>query len=152
MQKKPALVWDMGNLAWQDQANCKGLPVDMFYYNEEDLTRRERNHKERMALKVCNNCVVKEQCLQDAIDRNDAHSIQGGTTPRDRGHRIFVPELNFPTISADRLAKRLAKINQSKVEVIQSDFEKGDEDAEAQTYQDDRATDDQRGAGTTVSR
>lgn len=151
MQKKPALTWDMESLAWQDRANCKGLPVDMFYYTEDDLTRRERNQKERNALRVCNNCDVKAECLQDAIDRDDAHSIQGGTTPRDRGHRIFVPEINFPTISADRLAKRLAKINQSKVEVIQSDFEKGDEDAEAQTYQDDRATNDQRGAGTTVS-
>lgn len=142
MQKKQSLVWDMEELAWQDQANCKGLPVDMFYYTEADLTRKERRHKETMALKVCANCVVKEQCLQDAIDRDDAHSIQGGTTPRDRGHRVFVPEIKFPTISADRLAKRLAKLNQSKVTVILDDFEKGDEYAEAQTYQSTEAAND----------
>lgn len=151
MQENPSLIWDMENLAWQDQANCKGLPVDMFYYTEEDLTRRERRRKETIALRVCNNCVVKQECLQDAIDRNDAHSIQGGTTPRDRGHRIFVPEINFPTISANRLAKRLAKINTTKIEVIRNDFEKEDEYAETQTYQSTTATDDQRGTGTTVS-
>lgn len=137
MQNKPVLTWDMESLAWQDRANCKGLPVDTFYYTAQDMTRRERNRKERTALRICANCDVKQECLQDAIDRNDAHSIQGGTTPRDRGHRIFVPEINFPTISADRLAKRLAKINQSKVTVISVDLEKGDEYAEAQTYQTD---------------
>lgn len=151
MQENPSLIWDMESLAWQDQANCKGLPVDMFYYTEEDLTRRERRRKETIALRVCNNCVVKQECLQDAIDRNDAHSIQGGTTPRDRGHRIFVPEINFPTISANRLAKRLAKINTTKIEVIRNDFEKEGEYAETQTYQSTTTTDGQRGTGTTVS-
>lgn len=151
MQSKPSLVWDMEAIAWQDQANCKGLPVDMFYYTEEDMTRKERRRKETIALRVCNNCNVKQQCLQDAIDRDDAHSIQGGTTPRDRGHRIFVPEINFPSISSDRLAKRLAKINKSKVEVIVTDFEKGDEYAETQTYQEDTRTNGKRGTGTTVS-
>lgn len=142
MQEKQSLTWDMEKLAWQDQANCRGLPVDMFYYTEEDLTRRERKRKERIALRVCANCTVREECLQDAIDRNDEHSIQGGTTPRDRGHRIYVPEINFPTISANRLAKRLAKVNQSKVEVIQTDFEKGDEYAETQTHQSTEGAND----------
>jgi WhiB family redox-sensing transcriptional regulator len=106
----PVLVWDMEQMAWQDQANCKGLPVDMFYYTVEDTTRSIRRRKEKLALKICSRCDVKSECLQDAIDRDDAHSIQGGTTPRDRGYRVYVPELD---------------LLDSPVTVVSKDFETG---------------------------
>ena len=60
MQNKPVLTWDMESLAWQDRANCKGLPVDTFYYTAQDMTRRERNRKERTALRICANCDVNK--------------------------------------------------------------------------------------------
>jgi hypothetical protein len=36
---------------------------------------------------VCKTCPVTKECLQDAIKRKDNHSIQGGTTPNQRGYR-----------------------------------------------------------------
>ena len=92
------VVWDMSALgAWQDQANCNGLDVNDFYYTIEDSNRTQRRAKERAALKVCANCSVKQQCLDDAIIRDDAHSIQGGTTPKMRGHRTYIVEADLAT-------------------------------------------------------
>ena len=128
----------MEQLAWQEQANCKGLDVDMFYYTEEYLSRKERRRKEKIALRVCGNCNVKKECLQDAIDRDDVHSIQGGTTPRDRGHRVYVPELDFPT---------------SVVTIVPKDFEtkKGAQNEKTQADKTTTAIDVGTRTGTTVS-
>lgn len=91
----PVLDWNLENLRWMDQAACKGLPVNMFFYTEEDYGRKERRRKDKAAKAVCAECPVKAQCLQDALDRDDAHSIQGGTTPKDRGHRVYLPEVGM---------------------------------------------------------
>lgn len=71
---------------WQANAACKDLPTDMFYY-DDDERGETKLQKEIAALKVCKTCPVTQACLQDAIKRKDNHSIQGGTTPQQRGHR-----------------------------------------------------------------
>lgn len=69
---------------WQANAACAGLPTDMFYY--EDFARGpERDEKAQAAIAVCMTCPVIDACLTDAIVRQDRFSIQGGTTPEDRG-------------------------------------------------------------------
>lgn len=75
------------NFAWQDRAECKNLPVEMFYYDHNERGK-EREYRERAAIAVCNSCPVVKECLQDAILRKDDHSIQGGTTPVMRGHKM----------------------------------------------------------------
>ena len=80
-------IYNPDTLAWQDNAECKDLPLEMFYYDHNERGA-ERSYRERTALAVCKGCPVTKQCLQDAIDRNDQHSIQGGTTPVQRGHKM----------------------------------------------------------------
>jgi WhiB family redox-sensing transcriptional regulator len=71
---------------WHEQAACKDLPTDMFYYNDDERGEDKLN-KEIAALAVCKTCPVTKECLRDAIQRKDNHSIQGGTTPNQRGYR-----------------------------------------------------------------
>ena len=79
-------IYKPDEFIWQEQAACKDLPTDMFYY--EDAERGEdKITKEIAALAVCKTCPVTKECLQDAIKRKDNHSIQGGTTPNQRGYR-----------------------------------------------------------------
>jgi len=118
--EQPILIWDMDALKWMDSANCRGLPVDYFYYTAEDTDRNKRHKKERAALKVCNNCSVKQQCLEDAIRRNDAHSIQGGTTPRMRGHIAWIVEDDLPVVvvqSPDKARKVVAHVQKQETKV-----------------------------------
>lgn len=70
--------------SWHADAACVGLPTDMFYY--DDYVRGpERDEKVQAALTVCMTCPVINECLTDAIARGDRYSIQGGTTPEQRG-------------------------------------------------------------------
>jgi WhiB family redox-sensing transcriptional regulator len=85
-------IYNPDTLAWQDRAACRDLPVSMFYYDHNERGP-ERIYRETAALAVCKGCPVIRQCLQDAINRKDAHAIQGGTTPVMRGHKMrTVPE------------------------------------------------------------
>lgn len=70
---------------WQVSANCKGLDTNLFYFDfcERGPAKQERAET---AKKVCSNCSVRLECLADALYRDDAYSIQGGTTPEDRGY------------------------------------------------------------------
>lgn len=81
---KVKFIYKPDEFNWHAQAACKDLPTEMFYY-DDDERGPEKLYKERAALAVCNGCPVVKQCLQDAINRNDVYSIQGGTTPEQRG-------------------------------------------------------------------
>jgi len=72
------------DLSWQDKANCRGCDVEAFYFADGERGMHYKA-KAEAALRVCANCPVKLECLKDAVDRDDRHSIQGGTTPKDRG-------------------------------------------------------------------
>ena len=71
-------------LSWQDRGSCVGMDINLFYHSD-DISRDERRYQEQYAKAICNECPVRMQCLQDAVQRNDSHSIQGGTTPKERG-------------------------------------------------------------------
>ena len=94
-------IYNPDNFKWQDNAACRELPVTMFYYDHNERGP-ERDYRERAALAVCKDCPVKAACLQDAIDRNDTHSIQGGTTPTMRGHKLrSVPEYPIEVVRVE---------------------------------------------------
>ena len=56
---------------WQSEAKCKGTKTSEFFDNE------------REAKKLCEDCPVKEECLQDALIYN-YDGVWGGTTYRER--------------------------------------------------------------------
>jgi len=61
---------------WQSKANCMGVDPDLFF--------PERGASTREAKEVCRGCVVKEDCLEYALDNGEKFGIWGGMSERER--------------------------------------------------------------------
>jgi WhiB family transcriptional regulator, redox-sensing transcriptional regulator len=62
--------------SWQDYANCLGVDPDLFF--------PERGASTREAKEVCRGCVVREDCLEYALDNGEKFGIWGGLSERER--------------------------------------------------------------------
>lgn len=62
---------------WKASAACKGLPAAMFFGERWDGTTGQ-------ALRICDGCPVKRQCLDYAIDAGEIHGVWGGMAPNRR--------------------------------------------------------------------
>jgi len=64
---------------WMDDAACVGYPMSWWFpEGVNDMTHVPK------AIKICQVCVVREQCLAFALEHDDRHGIFGGTTPEQR--------------------------------------------------------------------
>lgn len=61
---------------WSDDARCRGLDPDQFFVRGAAQSRR--------AIKVCQRCSVRQQCLQYALDNDIDFGVWGGLTERQR--------------------------------------------------------------------
>jgi WhiB family transcriptional regulator, redox-sensing transcriptional regulator len=61
---------------WQARANCMGVDPDLFF--------PERGASTREAKEVCRGCVVREDCLEYALDNGEKFGIWGGMSERER--------------------------------------------------------------------
>jgi WhiB family redox-sensing transcriptional regulator len=66
------------NHAWQSAAACRGLDPLIFY----PLT--DEDEDAAPAKSVCNECPVREPCLEYALGRREKDGIWGGATERER--------------------------------------------------------------------
>jgi hypothetical protein len=59
--------------SWQDFANCKGKPTSMFFedYEESSIIQLEVDA-------LCGGCMVRQQCLEFAIDNEMIGAACGG--------------------------------------------------------------------------
>lgn len=62
---------------------CTGKPVDWFF--PEAPRTRQSIINNREALHICNECDIKDACLQYALEF-ELHGIWGGTMPKEREH------------------------------------------------------------------
>ena len=80
---------------WYKRAACKGETESFFSYDEE---------REAHALAICEDCPVRQECLEAALADRNLDGVWGGTTQgeRRRFHRRGVAyklsELGAPTI------------------------------------------------------
>ena len=63
-------------LEWHKYANCLGVDPDLFF--------PERGASTREAKEVCQGCVVREQCLEFALQNGEKFGIWGGMSERER--------------------------------------------------------------------
>jgi len=64
---------------WHADAACRGLGNHLFFFERGD------NHATIEASKeFCKACVVRERCLEYAMNNNIVQGIWGGATPNDR--------------------------------------------------------------------
>jgi WhiB family redox-sensing transcriptional regulator len=64
------------NRNWMSQANCMGVDPDLFF--------PERGESVKEAKEVCATCIVKQRCLEYALDNNEKFGIWGGSSERER--------------------------------------------------------------------
>lgn len=62
--------------SWKQLANCVGRDPDLFF--------PERGAHTAEAKRVCHECVVREQCLEYALDNGEKFGIWGGLSERER--------------------------------------------------------------------
>ncbi len=60
----------------QARSNCMGVDPDLFF--------PERGASTREAKEVCRGCVVREECLEYALDNGEKFGIWGGMSERER--------------------------------------------------------------------
>lgn len=61
---------------WRLYAACQGMPHERFF--------PRRGQSTRAAKEICEGCVVKDECLEDAIIRREPAGIRGGMSTRER--------------------------------------------------------------------
>jgi WhiB family redox-sensing transcriptional regulator len=61
---------------WSERALCAEVGGDLFFPEKGGSTFE--------AKKVCKACDVREECLQDALARDDRYGIYGGLSERQR--------------------------------------------------------------------
>ena len=76
MQSKLIEALAIGELSWQDDANCRGADADLFF--------PERGASTRKAKAICGACEVKADCLDYAIEMGEKFGIWGGLSERER--------------------------------------------------------------------
>ncbi|MFO7293053.1 MAG: WhiB family transcriptional regulator [Actinomycetes bacterium] len=76
MQSKLIEALAVGELSWQDYANCRGADADLFF--------PERGASTRKAKAICAECQVRQECLEFAIQIGEKFGIWGGMSERER--------------------------------------------------------------------
>ena len=96
--------------AWMINARCLGN-TRLFFAPDESETRAERRFRESQAKAVCHSCVVRVECLSEALKSDERFGIWGGLTERERraARRNGEPE---PAVSPQDIAGpgRLARL------------------------------------------
>jgi len=67
---------DLNADEWRLYASCLGLDWVIFYPNRGESTRPAKS--------VCEFCVVKTECLDDAVYRKEPAGVRGGLSTRER--------------------------------------------------------------------
>ena len=67
---------------WREQAACAGVDPDLFFPLGESGPVNEPMIDAAKAL--CEECVVKQDCLNYVLANNEKYGIWGGTTPKER--------------------------------------------------------------------
>ena len=102
--------------AWMLSANCFGR-TDLFFAPDESESRAERRYRESQAKSVCFECVVRVECLSEALRSDERFGIWGGLTERERraARRSSVDEVSPQDIAGPgRLARLPAVVVQGR--------------------------------------
>lgn len=69
-------IFARGDWSWADKAECKKDWVDPEWFFDPLY--------EDEAVKVCNDCPVRDACLKHALDQPEIFGVWGGMNERDR--------------------------------------------------------------------
>lgn len=75
---------------WRQRAACAGLDPAIFY--PEERTRKASGFEE--ARRICAQCTVRRECLNDALEMGDTHGFRGGLPPHELT-RLYVQRQRY---------------------------------------------------------
>jgi WhiB family transcriptional regulator, redox-sensing transcriptional regulator len=70
---------DIESLPWADQARCLQAEPDTFFPEKGGSTRE--------AKRICQQCEVRQDCLEYALENDERFGIWGGLSERERRKR-----------------------------------------------------------------
>lgn len=79
-REMPKAQFGFIDLRWQEQAQCSGSDTETFYHD----TWEKRREELVLLKKMCSHCPVAAECLDYALQTNEAYGIWGGLTPAER--------------------------------------------------------------------
>jgi hypothetical protein len=70
---------------WWKHGNCADHDVELFITDTHHMSRSRDTQIQLIVAKgVCNDCLVKSDCLEAEYAEDDRSSIRGGLTPTER--------------------------------------------------------------------
>lgn len=91
---------------WREHAACRGVSVHLFYPERWD------NESIANAIAVCNTCLVKQHCLDEALEKREP-GVWGGMSERQRrimaarnGRRPYLTPITHGTDKGYRMHRR----------------------------------------------
>ena len=66
----------MKNQSWRDHAACRGVDPGIFYPSSDEEADQ--------AKAICNQCSVRQACLEHALLIREKEGVWGGATERER--------------------------------------------------------------------
>jgi WhiB family redox-sensing transcriptional regulator len=69
---------------WRELAACRGYDPELFFPVGDTWEGKGNARRAEVALAICADCPIREQCLADALERGDVWAILGGTLPEER--------------------------------------------------------------------
>jgi WhiB family redox-sensing transcriptional regulator len=80
-------------MSWRKEAACRGHSSDLFFppdplddEDEDGPRRRETRRMYRQAIRICNSCPVRQECLDYALDFPEPYGMWGGLTRPERAN------------------------------------------------------------------
>ncbi|SDJ77045.1 Transcription factor WhiB [Actinopolyspora mzabensis] len=73
--------WD-----WQLRAACRGVDPNIFFAPDGE-TRNDRERRQRVAKSICQDCPVRQLCLNHAHAVGETYGVWGGYTELERSPR-----------------------------------------------------------------
>lgn len=79
---------------WQRQGACTSKPLDLFFPVARAGAAEKAQTAEAIA--VCRGCTVREQCLRDALEKDERFGVRAG--------------INFETLTVSKRAELIAAL------------------------------------------
>lgn len=73
---------------WRERAACLPFPALLFFGMDENEGAAERHAREMEAKQICEQCVVRVECLEYALSTREPYGIWGGLTEVERKARL----------------------------------------------------------------
>jgi WhiB family redox-sensing transcriptional regulator len=80
----PAPIPIEWSTAWRFDAACRGEDSSLFFAPNYFERREEKDARERQAKAICARCIVREDCLEYALNIRETHGVWGGCNEQER--------------------------------------------------------------------